>query len=110
MSYQNTSLAGVGGAAIGTVTDVLSDPCLAEVIGNSRRLYSAIEAMKKVEKAPATPSAPTVGVGLCALNGPLKAVVYAAEKPWVVPLAVSTLVGGFILIGYLAGRSAAKKR
>lgn len=109
MSYQLQQALGVS-ETLATVADVVSDPCLPQVINDSVRLYSAFEAMKSATPAPAIPTKPSAGIGLCKIQKPLRAAVYAAEHPWVVPAIAASLVGGFILIGYTIGRKSARRK
>lgn len=109
-------------SALGSVTTVVSaaaaittDPCLVRVSQLVLRLQE-LEARAAAPsrptapgKPPATPAPPTRGIGLCHAVRPLEMVVWARERPWVVPLGGLALVGGLIGLGYAMGRRGRKR-
>lgn len=91
---------------------VVEDPCLAKVSGLVLRLNALEQAPAPPAPRPGPPGTtpprpppkpPTKGIGLCHAVKPLEIVVWARERPWVVPVGGLALVGGLIGLGYLLG-------
>ena len=83
-----------------SVLNVASDPCLFVVADQINQLHEA-------EAAAAGPSAPvqaTLGIGLCKIVTPLKAVVWAKKNPWVFAVVAGGIVAGIFGVGYKYGR------
>ena len=97
-------------ASLGAITDIASaaqsvvtDPCLGQVSAQLMHLHD-LEQQPLIPGAPATPTAPVAGIGLCSAVTPLKVLTWVKENPWVAPLTGAAIVGGLIGIGYLWGK------
>jgi len=99
--------------ALGGVTDVaqaavrvVEDPCLWEVAQLVLKLHEleqspGVFTPPKPGTPPGPPPPPVKGIGLCTAVTPLKVVVYAKSRPWLLPLALVGIVGGLVGVGYL---------
>lgn len=110
MSYTRHPQQALGGImdVARAASAIVEDPCLAPVTTLVLRLHAAEQ--PKAPR-PATPGAPrpappppAKGVGLCYAVTPLKALVWVRERPWVIPLGASAILGGLFLAGFATGR------
>jgi uncharacterized membrane protein len=88
MAY--TAMSGVMSTA-SAVTAVATDPALPQVVGLVLKL-------KSLEKTSAGGGG--AGVGLRNLVGPLQAYVKVQEKPWILPVGITVVVGVLFAAGY----------
>lgn len=93
------------------VTDVLSagsqviqDPCLPQVAQQVLRLHELDQQPLNPFAPKPPPSPPTVGIGLCSAVKPLQLVVYAKERPWLVPVAIGGVMAILVGVGYMLGK------
>jgi hypothetical protein len=82
---------------------VSTDPYLSEVICRVGQL-KAIEDKTPVKPCAITPAGLRGGVGLRKAMKPLRAYVYAEQRPWIYPVAAVVILGVPLFIGYLAGK------
>jgi hypothetical protein len=116
MGYmRHTALGGITTDVATAAAQVVTDPCLYQVTQLIQQLHEAEQAPKILgvptgakPTAPTKPPPPVAGIGLCQAVTPLKAVIWVRKRPWVVPVGVVGVVGIFVGLGYLWGRS--KKR
>lgn len=110
MSYTPSSLGSIT-TVVSAASAIATDPCLVRVSQLVLRLEE-LEAKAAparppapgVKPPPAPPLTPTRGIGLCHAVRPLEMVVWARERPWVVPAGALAVVGGLVGLGYLLGR------
>lgn len=89
---------------VGIATDVASDPYLPETVCRVAQIRS-INRNERPGACAETPMNKAGGVGLRRFIKPLRAYVYAEQRPWVYVAAVAGVVGVPLLIGYALGRS-----
>ncbi len=80
--------------------NVVTDPCLPTVGQLLLRLH---ELEAKSAEANNTPVQPSIGIGLCKVVTPLKAVVFIRENPIVGAIGIAGFLGVFVGIGYRLG-------
>lgn len=99
MTYHRAhALSGLTDVASAAVA-VVGDPCLAEV----SNLVVKLRASSAGPSTPGQPAGPpTKGIGLCRAVKPLKAAVWLSQRPWVLPVAVTAIVGGIFMAGRIS--------
>lgn len=85
--------------AVQGFVNVVADPCLPTVGQLLKRLHDA----GVDPNAPSTPTVASLGIGLCKVVTPLKAVVYIRENPLIGVLGIAGFLGIFVGIGYRMG-------
>jgi hypothetical protein len=91
------------GGALGTGSKVVTDPYLPEVLCRVNQL-AQIEQRVPITACAKTPPGRTGGIGLRKVVAPLRAYVYAEQRPWIQPVAIAAAVGVPFVLGYLLGR------
>jgi hypothetical protein len=103
MSYQRKYPTAVGAdirEVAKAAAKVMTDPCLYDVTSLVLKL-NELESRKAVSSFTPTGATPKFGgVGLCRAVKPLKAVVYARQRPWLLPLVGVAVVGGLVGLGW----------
>jgi hypothetical protein len=75
--------------------NVLTDPCLKDVGGLLLQLHQT--------ETSDEPTQATLGIGLCKVVTPLKAVVYIKQNPIIGGALIAGFLGIFVAIGYRVG-------
>jgi hypothetical protein len=91
------------GDVLSTVVGASQDPYLSEVICRVEQLQS-IDKKQPVKPCVKTRPGLPGGIGLRRTIQPLRAYVYAEQRPWVYPVAVAAIVGLPLFIGYQLGK------
>ena len=89
--------------AIGTGVDVARDPYLQEFACRLEQLHAINSGVAPGQCATTAPGL-SGGVGLRKLMPPLRAYVYAEQRPWVYVAAAAAVIGLPMAIGYAIGK------
>lgn len=95
------ALGGVGDL-LGQVAQAANDPCLVEVTRQTMRLHDLVGSTSS--SAPSVPGPPQRGIGLCSAVKPLRAAIYIAERPWIIPLGITVVFAALVGVGAQIGR------
>lgn len=88
---------------VGTAIDIAQDPYLPETLCHVAQLKQ-IKAKAKVSSCPPTRRGLPGGIGLDRLQLPLRAYVYAQQRPWVFPVAGALVVALPFMLGYAVAK------
>lgn len=97
-----SAIANIGGA-IGTVTDLATDPYLPETVCRIGQVSSIHKGQKPGACVTTHPNLPG-GVGLRKMIVPLRAYAYAEAHPWTYAVAALGIIGLPFLLGYRMGQ------
>lgn len=114
MSYfrKHSGLSGLGGvidtiktvsSAAGAAVEITTDPYFPETVCRAKQL-AAIEDHKAVPPCTNTRPGLQGGIGLRKAMIPLRAYVYAEQRPWVYPVAIAAAVGIPLVLGFMIGK------
>lgn len=85
---------------------IVNDPYLPEVVcelNRISRLEEGLSAGASCRRTRATPAQIRAGAGLRHLPGPLRLFAFHQQNPWVLPVAIGTLLAGLAVGGYYVG-------
>jgi hypothetical protein len=88
--------------------NVVADPCLPQVGQLLFRLHE-LEATPDDPTQPPKPVQASLGIGLCKVVTPLKAVVFLRENPVIGVAAIAGFFGIFVGIGYRLGHRSGRR-
>ena len=89
-------------SAAGAGAEIATDPYLSETVCHIQQL-AQIRAGQGVQACAQTAAGLPGGIGLDALQTPLRAYVYAKQNVWAIPLAIAVAFGIPFLLGYEMG-------
>ena len=90
-------------SGVSTAVDISTDPYLPETICRAKQL-AAIEDRTTVPTCTNTRPGLQGGIGLRKAMVPLRAYVYAEQRPWVYPVAIAAVIGIPLLVGVMIGK------